>query len=121
MCIYVLTSVHGWVGGRSAKQPSMIHTADMSDCLMWCGGQRALRTTSSQGFACRVQASALGVVYPCLLLIYLGQAAYLTQHTASFSSLYYSSIPTPVYWPMFALALLASIVASQSIITGGAP
>ena len=65
-----------------------------------------------------LQTSALGVVYPCLLLIYLGQAAYLTQNTASYSSLYYSSIPTPVYWPMFVLALMASVVASQSIITG---
>lgn len=65
-----------------------------------------------------MQASALGVVYPSLLLIYLGQAAYLTQNPGSYSSLYYSSIPTPVYWPMFIIALLASIVASQSIITG---
>ena len=64
------------------------------------------------------QTSALGVVYPSLLLIYLGQAAYLTQNPGSYSSLYYSSIPTPVYWPMFIIALLASIVASQSIITG---
>lgn len=64
------------------------------------------------------QTSALGVVYPSLLLIYLGQAAYLTLNPGSYSSLYYSSIPTPVYWPMFILALLASIVASQSIITG---
>ena len=60
------------------------------------------------------------MVYPSLLLIYLGQAAYLAQHTGSYSSLYYSSIPTPVFWPMFVLALLASIVASQSIITGTA-
>ena len=72
-------------------------------------------------FVCPVQTSALGVVYPCLLLIYLGQAAFLTQNTSSFSSLYYSSIPAPIYWPMFVLALLASIVASQSIITGAAP
>lgn len=60
------------------------------------------------------------MVYPSLLLIYLGQAAYLTQNLSAYSSLYYSSIPIPVYWPMFVLALLASIVASQSIITGGA-
>ncbi len=65
-----------------------------------------------------LQLSALGVVYPSLLVIYLGQAAYLVAHPDSYSSLYYSAQPTAVYWPMFVIAILASIVASQSIVTG---
>lgn len=67
---------------------------------------------------CAVQASALGVVYPSLLLIYLGQGAYLVAHPETYSSLFYSAQPTPVYWPMFVISILASIVASQSIVTG---
>lgn len=62
--------------------------------------------------------SAVGVVYPCLVLIYLGQGAYLVANPATYSSLFYSAQPTPVYWPMFVISILASIVASQSIITG---
>ncbi|EIE20093.1 potassium transporter, partial [Coccomyxa subellipsoidea C-169] len=65
-----------------------------------------------------IRLSALGVVYPSLLVIYLGQAAYLVAHPDSYSSLYYSAQPTAVYWPMFVIAILASIVASQSIVTG---
>jgi KUP system potassium uptake protein len=65
-----------------------------------------------------VQLSALGMVYPSLLLIYLGQGAYLVANPASYSSLFYSAQPTPVYWPMFVISILASIVASQSIVTG---
>lgn len=30
---------------------------------------------------------------------------------------YYSSIPDPVYWPMFAISTLAAVVASQSMIS----
>ena len=63
--------------------------------------------------------SSLGLVYPSLLLIYLGQGAYLVDHPTTYSSLFYSALPTPVYWPMFVISILASIVASQSIVTGG--
>ena len=65
-----------------------------------------------------MQMSALAVVYPCLLCIYLGQGAYLVGNPGSYTSLYFSSLPTPVYWPLFCLATLAAIVASQSIVTG---
>lgn len=30
---------------------------------------------------------------------------------------FYSSVPTPVYWPMFIIATLAAIVASQALIS----
>ena len=58
------------------------------------------------------------MVYPCLLCIYLGQGAFLVGNPGSYTSLYFSSLPTPVYWPLFCLATLAAIVASQSIVTG---
>ena len=58
------------------------------------------------------------MAYPCLLCIYLGQGAYMVAHPSSSSSLYFRSLPTPVYWPLFCIATLAAIVASQSIVTG---
>lgn len=58
------------------------------------------------------------LVYPSLLLIYLGQGAYLSKNPGDVSQAYYKGIPTPVYWPVFVLAMLASIVASQVIIAG---
>ena len=38
------------------------------------------------------------MVYPSLLLIYLGQGAYLVAHPETYSSLYFSALPAPVYW-----------------------
>ncbi|XP_073044420.1 potassium transporter 26-like isoform X2 [Primulina eburnea] len=56
-------------------------------------------------------------VYPSLVLCYAGEAAYLIQNPEKLSTAYYSSIPTPVYWPMFVIANLSAVVASQSMIT----
>jgi K+ transporter len=48
-----------------------------------------------------------------LLFTYLGQAAYLIEFPSAVQSVYYNSLPPPVYWPMFVVATLAAIVASQ--------
>lgn len=60
-----------------------------------------------------LQLSMLGLVWPSLLLTYLGQAAYLIKYPDTFSAAYYAAIPHSVFWPMFVLAVLAAIIASQ--------
>ncbi|KAK9062332.1 hypothetical protein SSX86_019518 [Deinandra increscens subsp. villosa] len=57
------------------------------------------------------------VVFPCLLLAYSGQAAYLMFNKDHASDAFYRSIPDGVYWPMFIIATLAAIVASQATIS----
>lgn len=39
------------------------------------------------------QLAFLGVVYPCLVLAYMGEAAYLTKHKEDLRSSFYKSIP----------------------------
>lgn len=56
-------------------------------------------------------------VYPSLVLCYAGEVAYITKHPDQISSAFYSSIPKPVYWPMFFISTLAAIVASQAMIS----
>ncbi|PON35491.1 Potassium transporter [Parasponia andersonii] len=57
------------------------------------------------------------VVYPCLVVQYMGQAAYLSKNPQRIHSSFYSSIPEPVFWPVFVVATLAAIVGSQAVIT----
>ncbi|KAJ9559355.1 hypothetical protein OSB04_013969 [Centaurea solstitialis] len=56
-------------------------------------------------------------VYPCLVIQYMGQAAYLSKNVTSIHDSFYKSIPEPIFWPVFALANLAAVVGSQAIIT----
>ncbi|KAL6661777.1 hypothetical protein ACP70R_001161 [Stipagrostis hirtigluma subsp. patula] len=57
------------------------------------------------------------LVYPSLILAYAGQAAFLIKNPSKLSTTFYSSIPEPLFWPMFIVASLAAIVASQALIS----
>ncbi|KAG6409837.1 hypothetical protein SASPL_127879 [Salvia splendens] len=57
------------------------------------------------------------VVYPSLIVTYAGETAYLVKHPENITDAYYSSLPNPVYWPMFVISTLAAVVASQSMIS----
>jgi KUP system potassium uptake protein len=59
------------------------------------------------------------VVFPALLLNYLGQGAYLLSGApAAGGKLFYSLVPAPLLLPLVVLATLATIVASQALISG---
>ena len=58
------------------------------------------------------------VVWPSLALTYLGQTAVIVADPAAASTAYWSSIPTPVFWPMVVLSTIATVIASQAMISG---
>ncbi|KAK6256174.1 hypothetical protein SCA6_017479 [Theobroma cacao] len=57
------------------------------------------------------------VIYPCLVVQYMGQAAFLSRNLQSIRNSFYDSIPGSVFWPVFVIATLAAIVGSQAVIT----
>ncbi|KAK4756702.1 hypothetical protein SAY87_006829 [Trapa incisa] len=66
-----------------------------------------------------IQIAFTFLVYPALILAYMGQAAYLSKHHHSIYQIsFYTSVPESVRWPMIIVAILASVVGSQAIITG---
>ncbi|KAK8960084.1 Potassium transporter 5 [Platanthera guangdongensis] len=65
-----------------------------------------------------IQLSMCVVAFPSLVLAYAGQASYLREHPETVAETFYKSIPGGVYWPMFVLALLSAIIASQAMISG---
>ncbi|CAL2252859.1 unnamed protein product [Prunus armeniaca] len=64
-----------------------------------------------------IQIAFTSVVFPCLLLAYCGQAAYLMKNSNNVIGAFYHSIPDSIYWPVFIVATAAAIVASQATIT----
>nr|CAD20318.1 putative potassium transporter [Cymodocea nodosa] len=61
------------------------------------------------------------VVYPSLILAYMGQAAYLSRHhiiESDYHIGFYVSVPEKLRWPVLVIAILAAVVGSQAIITG---
>ncbi|KAL4315097.1 hypothetical protein S245_051748 [Arachis hypogaea] len=61
------------------------------------------------------------VVYPSLVLAYMGQAAYLSRNhevRQEYHFGFYVSVPEKLRWPVLVIAILAAVVGSQAIITG---
>ncbi|XP_021679489.1 potassium transporter 5-like isoform X2 [Hevea brasiliensis] len=64
-----------------------------------------------------IQLSSCAVLFPSVLLAYIGQCSYLRKNTEDVTDAFYKSIPKPMYWPQFVVAVLAAIIASQSLIS----
>jgi KUP system potassium uptake protein len=58
------------------------------------------------------------IVFPALILNYAGQAAIVLAGAPTDGNIFYRLCPTPLLTPMIVLATIATVIASQSIITG---
>jgi KUP system potassium uptake protein len=58
------------------------------------------------------------VVFPSLILNYAGQAAIVVDGAPTDGNIFYNLCPAPLLTPLIILATVATVIASQSIITG---
>jgi KUP system potassium uptake protein len=58
------------------------------------------------------------IVFPSLILNYAGQATLVLDGAPTDGNIFYRLCPGPLLTPLIALATIATIIASQSIITG---
>ncbi|MED6183189.1 hypothetical protein PIB30_035704 [Stylosanthes scabra] len=65
-----------------------------------------------------IRISTCSIVYPSIMLCYSGQASYLRKHMDQGPNTFYASVPDALYWPMFVIAVMAAIIASQALISG---
>ncbi|WP_374514519.1 potassium transporter Kup [Brevundimonas sp.] len=81
-------------------------------------GAEALYTDMGHFGKAPIRAGWLWFVLPCLTLTYLGQGAMVLDDRAAAANPFWAMIPDPLYWPVLILATLATIIASQAVITG---
>jgi KUP system potassium uptake protein len=65
-----------------------------------------------------IRLSWFGYVLPGLILNYFGQGALLIANPAAASNPFYLLVPQPLLYPMIALATIATVIASQAVISG---
>lgn len=58
------------------------------------------------------------LVFPCLVLNYLGQGALVMKHPETISNIFYNMVPLHYVTPLILLSTVATVIASQSIISG---
>ncbi|XP_020586329.1 probable potassium transporter 13 [Phalaenopsis equestris] len=57
------------------------------------------------------------LVFPCLVIAYMGEAAFLSKHEEDPKMSFYKSIPENIFWPVYVIATIATIAASQPTIS----
>ncbi|WP_029417231.1 potassium transporter Kup [Brevundimonas bacteroides] len=60
----------------------------------------------------------LWVVLPCLTLNYLGQGAFVLANREAVENPFWLMVPQFAYWPVLIMATIATVIASQAVITG---
>uniref|UniRef100_A0A0D9YSW6 Potassium transporter n=1 Tax=Oryza glumipatula TaxID=40148 RepID=A0A0D9YSW6_9ORYZ len=65
-----------------------------------------------------IQLSFTCVLFPSVALCYMGQAAYLRKFPENVGDTFYRSIPAPLFWPVFVVAIMGAIIASQAMLSG---
>jgi len=81
-------------------------------------GAEALYTDMGHFGKAPIRAGWLWFVLPCLMLNYLGQGALVLGDRSAAANPFWEMIPQPIYWPVLIMATLATIIASQAVITG---
>ncbi|MFS8018392.1 putative potassium transporter [Helianthus anomalus] len=99
------------------KKNSFKAWSSLGGCVLCITGAEAMFADLGHFSVPSIQIAFSFVVFPCLLLAYMGQAAYLTTHTDSASRIFYDSIPDGLFWPVFVIATFAAIIASQAMIS----
>ncbi|GMY39031.1 potassium transporter 7 isoform X1 [Fagus crenata] len=89
----------------------------LGGCLLCATGSEAMFADLCYFPVRSVQLSFVFLVLPCLLLGYLGQAAYLIDNPNDSEQAFFSSIPRVAFWPVFLVANIAALIASRAMTT----
>ncbi|OIV93906.1 hypothetical protein TanjilG_05609 [Lupinus angustifolius] len=89
----------------------------LGGCVLCITGAEAMFADLGHFTVPAIQIAFTSVVFPCLLLAYMGQAAYLLKNPTSYSRVFYDSVPDSLFWPVFVIATLAAMIASQAMIS----
>ncbi|KAF4373685.1 hypothetical protein CsatB_015280 [Cannabis sativa] len=89
----------------------------LGGCLLCATGSEAMFADLCYFSVRSVQLTFVFLVLPCLSLGYLGQAAYLMANQTGADQVFFHSIPSGVFWPVFFIANVAALIASRAMTT----
>lgn len=89
----------------------------LGGCVLCITGAEAMFADLGHFTVKSIQVAFTAVVFPCLLIAYMGQAAYLMKYPLAADRIFYDSVPEVLFWPVFVIATLAAMIASQAMIS----
>ncbi|KAL7600878.1 hypothetical protein Lser_V15G24359 [Lactuca serriola] len=89
----------------------------LGGCLLCATGSEAMFADLCYFSVTAIQLIFAFLVLPCLMLGYLGQAAYLMDNNSDAQQPFFSSIPYGCFWAMFLIANIAALIACRAMTT----
>ncbi|CAL5081249.1 unnamed protein product [Urochloa decumbens] len=91
--------------------------SSLGGCVLCITGAEAMFADLGHFSVKSIQVAFTAVVFPCLLIAYMGQAAFLMKNPLAVERIFYDSVPGVLFWPVFVIATLAAMIASQAMIS----
>jgi KUP system potassium uptake protein len=114
----VFLALNPWLGVKFLLTHGMVGLVVMGLIFLVATGAEALYADLGHFGRKPIQAAWLSVVLPSLMLNYFGQGALLLAHPEAIENPFYRLYPSWALIPMVVLATMATVIASQAVITG---
>ncbi len=114
----VLVALNPLYGLRLLASNGMRGFAVLGGIFLCVTGAEALYADMGHFGKSPIRFAWSSVVFPCLVLNYAGQSAIALSGESIANNVFYRLCPAPLLLPLICLATVATIIASQSIITG---
>jgi KUP system potassium uptake protein len=114
----VFMALNPWLGVKFILTHGMIGLVVMGLVFLVATGAEALYADLGHFGRKPIRAAWLAVVLPSLLLNYFGQGALVLAHPEAIENPFYRLYPGWALIPMVVLATIATVIASQAVITG---
>ncbi len=114
----ILRALNPWFGVRFLLNDGLVGFVILGSVFLAVTGAEALYADMGHFGKKPIQASWLFFALPCLAVSYLGQGANVLAHPEARFNPFWAMVPELAYWPVLVLATVATVIASQAVITG---
>ncbi|MCK5908370.1 MAG: KUP/HAK/KT family potassium transporter, partial [Caulobacter sp.] len=114
----IFRAFNPWYGLRFLLENGFLGFVILGSVFLVVTGAEALYADMGHFGKRPIQAAWLCLVFPCLALNYLGQGALVLDHPAARHNPFWEMVPSFAYWPVLLMATVATVIASQAVITG---
>jgi KUP system potassium uptake protein len=114
----VLKALSPFYGINFFVQNGMTAFFSLGSVVLCITGAEALYADMGHFGTTPIRMSWFGFVLPGLVINYFGQGALLIANPAAAANPFYLLVPQPLLYPMIALSTVATVIASQAVISG---
>ncbi len=114
----VFRAINPYYGARFIFDNGFIGFVILGSVFLAVTGAEALYLDMGHFGKSPIRVAWLGLVFPCLTLNYLGQGAVVLHHPGAWHNPFWAMAPAVAYWPILVLATVATVIASQAVISG---